>query len=508
MKKIDIRFYLLCAIALAVLSANFLFAVHYKKTRSEIEKNYISELKNGYEMILGGSSNLSNFIYNSSIDTPEVKRLFAQGALSTEEPAEKDRYRKLLYDRLLPLYESLKEYNFRQLHFHEKNNVSYLRFHRPGKYGDDLTGIRYSVGYVNREKKYISGFEEGRIFNGYRFVYPLFYKHQHIGSVEISVSMGTIFAQLGQRLKQQAQFIILKSQVEKKVFKSEISKNYVSWFADESYFLDQAISKGRVLQDAITAEDTLKIKEALATYRETSVPFCVEIKVESAPVMLTFLPVKNIEGKKVAYIFTLSGGKKLRDLDFNFYSVSFLLLALFALLIIFTVYYRFSQSKIEKLATFDSLTKVYVRGIIMGMIKAEYQKYKRYQTTFSLIMLDIDHFKAVNDNHGHTAGDIVLAGITEIMKKNIRETDSIGRYGGEEFIVLLPETNQMNAALAAEKLRAKISEHDFHNIGKVTVSMGVAEMSGRIQSIEELINDADEKLYKAKQQGRDRVVVL
>ena len=163
----------------------------------------------------------------------------------------------------------------------------------------------------------------------------------------------------------------------------------------------------------------------------------------------------------MAYIFALFDGRDIRNLDIIFYYVFFLMLALFGLLILFTVYYRFSQKKIEMLATHDSLTNVYVRGVIMQIIKTEYKKHKRYQRLFSLIMIDIDHFKNVNDTYGHLVGDLVLSGIAEIMKRNIRQTDCIGRYGGVEFIVFLPETNEKNAAIVAENLRRKVSEHVF-----------------------------------------------
>jgi diguanylate cyclase (GGDEF)-like protein len=503
--KFDIRLYLLCAFALIVLSVNILIVNNYRNTRSKIKGNYTRELKRNYEIVMNDYSKLADFIYYARIDNPEIKVLFAQGVKS-KDLAEKNRYRKLLYHKLSELYQKLILYDFRQLHFHEKNNISYLRFHRPEKYGDDLTGVRYSVEYSNREQKSICGFEEGRIFNGYRFVYPIFFDDLHIGSVEISVSMKIIVAQLSECFKQKSQFIILKSQVAKKVFKSEIS-NYVTWFADDAYMLDREIALEGILQNKITEKDTLKIKNALAANRENGSPFCVEVKVDSMPFILSFLPIKNFRGKNVAYIFALFDGEEIKRMDADLYFILFLLLSLFILLILFIVYYRFSQNKIEKLATFDSLTNVYVRGVIMRVIKNEYEKYKRYKTPFSLIMIDVDHFKNINDTYGHVVGDLVLTGIAGIMLNNIRESDSIGRYGGEEFIVFLPETNAKNAAIVAEKLRQKIASHIFHLAGKVTVSLGVVEMYEQVQSANELIEETDKKLYIAKNEGRNMTVV-
>lgn len=113
----------------------------------------------------------------------------------------------------------------------------------------------------------------------------------------------------------------------------------------------------------------------------------------------------------------------------------------------------------------------------MQMVETEYERYKCYREPFSLIMIDVDHFKSVNDNYGHNVGDVVLSGIAAIMKSTIRKTDFIGRYGGEEFIALLPDTKCKKAVAVAEKMRLMISENSFHKAGMVTVNCGVLEIS-------------------------------
>lgn len=500
---IDVRLVLLAGLALLVLAACVLVVVNYRNNRLEIEKSYLSAISNEYAVTVGVYADMADSIYHLYIDTPKIKRLFAQGVKS-RDPEEKDRYRKLLHRELSGLYQRIVHYNFRQLHFHEPDNRSYLRFHRPGKYGDDLTEVRYSVAYVNREKRYIQGFEEGRILNGYRFVYPVFLDDEHIGSVEVSVSMNTVIRQLHERFNKETQFIILKSQVMKKVFASE-QANYFAWCVDNTYLLDRAISSECVLKDRITEKDAVKIRDALTANGQKDTPFCIEIKVDAAPHVLTFLPIRNFVGENVAYIFEISGGNKLKDLDTSFYVVFAALIALLILLVVFMIYYRISHKKIERMATFDALTGVFARGVLMEMIDAEYERYKRYHTPFSLVMLDIDHFKKVNDTYGHHTGDVVLAGVTSIMKTSIRKSDVLGRYGGEEFIVVLPETRKAGAVTVAEKLRQQIAAHDFDRVGTVTVSCGVAEMSDKAQSVEEIINMADQKMYTAKRDGRNRV---
>jgi len=504
-KKNNIQTYLSFLLAFLILFAYVLLFINYRNTREELAKSYINQLKTQYKVVINTYAKLADYIYHSQINKPEVKKLFAKGVYS-KNPNEKDYYRKLLYKKLIETYNYMKKYNVIQLQFHEYNNRSYLRFNRTELFGDDLTAVRYSVAYVNKEKKYISGFEEGRMFNGYRFVYPLFIDNKHVGSVGISVSIKAIVEELSKEFNQKSQFIILKSQVLTKVFKDELSKNYSKWFIDDDYLLDKNVSSEEILLNKITEKDILKIKNALAKYKESGKPFYVEINFNSKPVVITFISINNFEGENIAYLFSLFDGEHLIEHDKSFYYLSVLMLLLFVLLILFTLYYKFSQEKIEKLATFDALSKVYVRRVIMNIIGHEYGKYKRYQTPFSVIMIDIDHFKKVNDTYGHQIGDLVLVGITEIIKTNIRKSDSVGRYGGEEFIVLLPETNLNDAAIVAEKLRHKVSEFDFHKVGKVTISLGVAEVSQDMHSIDDLIKEADKKLYIAKNEGRNKVV--
>ena len=502
--KIDLRLLLLVGLAILVLIANLLLFIYHRNNRLEIKKGFTDAITNEYEITLDVYADMADSVYHIYINTPEIKRLFALG-VRAQDAVEKDRYRKMLYNELSGLYQRLLKYNFRQLHFHEKNNQSYLRFHRPEKYGDDLTGIRDSVEYVNKKKKYIRGFEEGVIFNGYRFVYPLFVDDEHIGSVEISVSLNSVIRKLDENFDKTAQFLISKNHVMKKVIASEQS-NYFPWFIDACYLLDRELSGTCVLENHIIGRDAQKIKNAITANKEKYQPFIVEIVLDSVPRVLAFLPIKNFMGETAAYLFGISDSKKMLDLDKNFYFSFIGQMLLFVFLVVFIVYYRLSQKKIEEMAIFDSLTKLYARGPFMQMVGTEFERYKRYRNPFSLIMIDVDHFKSINDNYGHNIGDVILSAIASIMQSTIRKTDFIGRYGGEEFIVLLPDTKCKNAADVAEKMRLMISENSFHSAGMVTVSCGVVEISEQVQSIEELINEADKNLYTAKHDGRNRVI--
>jgi len=160
----------------------------------------------------------------------------------------------------------------------------------------------------------------------------------------------------------------------------------------------------------------------------------------------------------------------------------------------------------------DYLTGLYNRRYINEVIDKELARASRYDNELSVLMFDIDHFKAVNDTFGHNGGDTVLKLISETSMNSKRETDMVARYGGEEFVVVLPQTEILDAASFAERLRESIGALDIQigeHILKVTVSIGVAStsISTKNATAEKLIESADRALYAAKNSGRNRVVV-
>lgn len=160
---------------------------------------------------------------------------------------------------------------------------------------------------------------------------------------------------------------------------------------------------------------------------------------------------------------------------------------------------------IEELSITDQLTKLYNRLKIDESIENEIQRVKRYAHPLSVIILDIDYFKQVNDTYGHDIGDRTLKSIANIIQNCIRKIDIAGRWGGEEFIIIAPETNTENAQNLAEKIRSKIESYNFDTIGSKTASFGVASFLDNEDTSESLIKRADEALYDAKKYGRNKV---
>ncbi|SNZ03101.1 diguanylate cyclase (GGDEF) domain-containing protein [Persephonella hydrogeniphila] len=163
------------------------------------------------------------------------------------------------------------------------------------------------------------------------------------------------------------------------------------------------------------------------------------------------------------------------------------------------------------LATYDPLTKLYNRRAVVEYAEKEVERSKRYNHPFSIILLDIDDFKGINDTYGHTVGDIVLKMIGDVIKEETRDIDKVGRYGGEEFIILLPETKLENARKLAERIKNRISETIF-DIGdysiSVTISAGISGLGIHGDTFEEMLKAADLALYQAKRRGKNQVVML
>ncbi len=158
----------------------------------------------------------------------------------------------------------------------------------------------------------------------------------------------------------------------------------------------------------------------------------------------------------------------------------------------------------------DELTSLYNRRHFLNELEREVERAKRYSESFCLAIVDIDNFKHYNDTHGHQMGDELLKEFAGFVRTVVRETDMVGRYGGDEFIILMPETTRAVAYHVAERLRSRVQEYPFHGRetqpgGNVTISIGVAEFATDGESSHQLLRSADNALYEAKRDGRNMV---
>ncbi len=177
---------------------------------------------------------------------------------------------------------------------------------------------------------------------------------------------------------------------------------------------------------------------------------------------------------------------------------------------IYRTMHQAAMKKLEMVSRVDGLTQLFNRSHWQSRLAEEFSRAGRYQAPLSLVMFDLDHFKSVNDTHGHLGGDAVLVQVSGLIKAALRDSDIAGRYGGEEFGIVLPNTNAEGARVVAERLRNTIQATpvSFDKILiPVTASIGISEFSLQLKDAEEFIANADAALYQAKESGRNRVMI-
>lgn len=170
--------------------------------------------------------------------------------------------------------------------------------------------------------------------------------------------------------------------------------------------------------------------------------------------------------------------------------------------------HKMLQSRLEILASTDALTGLPNRQAIMGKAKKEFGRAQRYSRPLSIVMIDVDHFKSINDQYGHATGDHVLTNVGHILGDSLRDSDVLARIGGEEFVLLLPDTPKANAEFVAERMRSQLANTTikFEALElKITASFGVAEITSEDETLEQMLSRADHAMYDAKHSGRNRV---
>lgn len=505
----NILFIILIVTLTALLAGVFyLMEYNFEVDRKNYQSRQIDDFFHKTEAIIQGFRDLSR-AYGEQILTRENIELLNKGVRADEEAVRSD-YREALYKRLLPLYAELESLGFRQMHFHSPDNRSFLRMHRPEKFGDDLSGIRSSVERVNEAHTAVSGFEEGMIFNGYRFVYPVAYEGEHIGSFELSISFKAVIDRIEFLFPNEYmnyQVVFPREIVEEKVFEEELA-NYFTWCVSSDFFLDKGVSSECILSEILSEGQLETLSSSFQTQKADNGAFAeIFPKRGEQPLLLMSLPVKNFEDETAAFFISIMPSENLLYLQ-KLYRLMYLVfggitIILFCILLLL---WR-SNKRISNIATFDTATGLYNRAITDEFLLKALNRKKRYGTDVSVILLDIDDFKRVNDVYGHNVGDLVLKEVSNAVIGSIRQSDITGRWGGDEIIIVLPQTVRERALLLAERIRDLLSDLQFPELRgtKINASFGVLQVPEDMADIDEVLRRVDEKLYKAKKKGKNRI---
>lgn len=337
----SIRYIILfIALTLIVIWFTLSFSAFQRKQILEQELNH---LKNEYEFSIKDYKSNSDIYFVNVINTKAVIELMIRANNSNTDV--KNNARAELYDLLIDSYTTMQKFNLHQMHFHLPNNESFLRFHAPDFFGDDLTNERETVAYVNRELKPVSGFEAGKKFIGYRFVYPIIHDGNHLGSVETAISMATIVHEIEAHTHAAVAFIISKSVVDKKVLEEDRIKFKPSFISD-TYLLENSSSLNTTdfMKSIISKHNNLE--ESL----HSGPPFNYAAVKDGQTYITSYLPIQNsISQEPVGYLIISRINEDLYDNRFLFISSALVVITIIGILIfIIHIFHTYQKTLKQK----------------------------------------------------------------------------------------------------------------------------------------------------------------
>ncbi|MCL7744103.1 diguanylate cyclase [Guyparkeria hydrothermalis] len=287
--------------------------------RSTQDKS-VEHLTIEYRALSQYQAELADQVFEDKINQPEVLRLMA-AASRTEDPERLADLRAELLDRLGPLYERMRDKGFRQLHFHLPGAISFLRFHRPEKFGDDLWKVRTGIARVNTERVPVSGFEEGRVFNGFRYIFPLYFEGEFVGSVETSYSFRSFLLSHGDRHLGAYRLLVSRDLVVRKVWDDERRHNYmdsvmhpgfvIDWHADLTQLTD-VLPMARNWSQSRLAEIGEAVGPRVRRRMNDWQTFSVATR-QPEPAVVSFLPIETTTGLKGAYLLRYAAAPQLAE---------------------------------------------------------------------------------------------------------------------------------------------------------------------------------------------------
>lgn len=457
---------------------------------------------------------------------PEVQRLFLAGRRAAEAEGgggggpHTRRIRQALLDHIAPPWHRLNaDYDTRQLHFqYGEQATSFLRVHSPERYGDPLEDVRFIIIDAIRKRQPTLGFETGRAVSGIRGVVPVETldpatgKPTFVGVLEAGTSFQTLLKTL--EGSSHARFAVL------------LRRSYVDgvYWPDK---LKQYQARNPTVGDHYV--EALLRPEDVAFLRASFVGTLIDRfgtdwgRYESRPFAVTAIPLRDYRGNQdpareaigtvvawhdISEVITQSETNLRVNLAYalgGFVVVEVLLfLALRAATRRMEEVIADQTRALRELAIRDELTGLFNRQYLHEVLGSLQAHARRKLEPLTLVMMDLDHFKQINDQHGHLVGDQVLRMVAALVRKRLRAADLAFRYGGEELLIVLPDTSIEAASQVCEEIRDLIATAAIEPLlaGALTASFGVCTVG---QDLGEALKNADDALYQAKTNGRNRV---
>lgn len=493
-------------ISVVILSAVLLIFLWFISMNIIIKKNeakkdsYLQSEMNSFtskmSSILGSYEYFSNSVVNRR--NPEFLKIINDSYKSNS--LERKGFEKKAIDLVSQNFYNFEELGLMQFNVYYPNGELFLSF------PNNFKNIKIPR-LPNTEKKFLKDFGETSFYGGYKYINMLVYEEKFIGTMEIFIPLNSVLSifkryyptvNISYLVNKEHNFSELKqylgynySETNKKLFGYSfinITENNEKIFGGNQLIFFEKVE-----------EDFFK------TYNKKS-GFSLIKKFNNKNFIVVFLPIKLSDKDNLGYLVATYENTQY-DKIFKAQYLEIILLNIIILgLLVFIFVFMKDRNKFRTLSTTDYLTGAYNRTKFMEYANYELERSKRYKSTFSILLMDLDLFKKLNDTYGHNFGDEVLRNISYFIKNEIRETDLLARWGGEEFICLLPNTDVFDAYIIAEKIRNRIEQVTFAYDVKVTLSIGLCEREENDNSIESVNEKADTALYRAKKEGRNKVV--
>jgi len=429
----------------------------------------------------------------------DLRKLLVQPGVRSSV-AQQDR--EALAKMVAPFWQLLRSENpyIKRMHFHRPDGSSLLRVHLPDKFDDNIAAVRPMLQKIHADHQPFSAAEMGRHGLFYRVIEPIMHEGKYIGAVELGISIDYIMNALRKLLNVEI-FLFIGQEALQIVDKQDKSPpapgDYALWSSKTS---SENALKNVITNLNFNLHSTIKT-EGGKSY------------------MLHREHMPTIDGSpEVIMVFAQNLTPHINERTiFLWATITITLIVLLIIVItlrmtLTPLLTRLEQTnkellnkvdEVTTLAITDTLTQIYNRKHFNLSLAEEIRRVKRYGDTLSMLMFDIDHYKRINDTYGHQIGDQVMIEIVNIVSQNIRDSDLFSRWGGDEFMILLPHQTLLEGKHIAEKLCRSISTHQFNDITGATISCGISEFR-KDDTDESLLLRVDHNLYQAKQAGRNR----
>lgn len=492
---------------LGVALSFFVLFLSYRIRIHAVETESIQQMQSAVRSAIEVYGRLAEMAFDETARRPEIRELY-RTAQGLKEPHERAGLRGTLARRIEPAFLKFAYFDFRTLNLVLPDGTVFLRMQAPNLHGDNVLPASTLQARALEDRMPVQGFEPGKTHNLYRYSFPLFLGGSFLGSAEFGLAPSAILAQLKKQFPGHYT-LLLRKDIPGRILTPEAREKLAPAALSERFVEDL---KARDLPDPMEDPDPEtqalileKVREKAAAAMETGNSFTLFTQANGSPYSVSCLRIPNPGGTPFGYIVAINWNPKARDLQQLTLTVGILMAGLF---LVFAAFLRQGIRHHEKLleeALYDSLTGGLKQGRFDGIASREFSMARRFRTPLSLVIFDLDHFKQVNDRFGHLKGDAVLRATGETVTRNIRRVDYFFRWGGDEFLIVLPSTNLDGALCAAEKIRALMENLELDGVEGISISAGVAEMNENDDDLRVVMKRADEALYRAKEKGRNTV---